>query len=78
MKFFDFEFGFNPGSIALGAAVYFFSPIVAPMAIRAIRAVAKSGIKGGMVLYDTGKKTVAGTMNYVQEIANEAKKEVVH
>ncbi len=76
MKFPDFEFGFNPGSIALGAAVYFLSPIVAPIAIKAIRAVGKSGIKGGMVLYDTGKKAVAGTVNYVQEIANEAKREV--
>jgi len=76
MKFPNFELGFNAGSLAVGAAVYFLSPIVAPAAVKALKAVAKSGIKGGMMLYNTGKKTADGTIEYFQEITKEAKAEI--
>jgi len=75
MKFPDFDIGFNAGSLALGAAVYFLSPIVAPIAVKAVKAIAKSGIKGGMVLYNTSKKTADSTIEYFQEITKEAKAE---
>jgi hypothetical protein len=75
MKFPDFDIGFNAGSLALGAAVYFLSPIVAPIAVKAVKAIAKSGIKGGMVLYNSGKKTADSTIEYFQEITKEAKAE---
>lgn len=76
MKFPDFDIGFNAGSLALGAAVYLLSPIVAPIAVTALKVVAKSGIKGGMMLYNTGKKTSEGTIEYFQEITKEAKAEM--
>jgi hypothetical protein len=76
MKFPDFDIGFNAGSLALGAAVYFLSPIVAPIAVKAVKAIAKSGIKGGMVLYNTSKKTADSTIEYFQEITKEAKAEM--
>lgn len=75
MKLPDYEFGFNPGTIALGAAVYFLTPIVAPIAKDAVRAVVKSGMKGGMLLYNNSKHFASGTKNYFQEITDEAKKE---
>ena len=75
MKFPDFDIGFNAGSLALGAAVYFLSPIVAPIAVKAVKAIAKSGIKGGMMLYNSGKKTADSTIEYFQEITKEAKAE---
>lgn len=75
MKLPDFEFGINPGTIALGAAVYLLSPVVAPVARGAARTIAKSGIKGTMMLYNNGKHLVAGTKDYFQEIASEAQAE---
>ena len=75
MKFPDLELGFNPGSLALGAAAYLLSPIVAPIAVKAVKVVAKSGIKGGMMLYNSGKKTTEDTIEYFQEITREAKAE---
>jgi hypothetical protein len=76
MKFPDFDIGFNAGSLALGAAVYFLSPIVAPIAVKALKVVAKSGIKGGMMLYSAGKKAAEGTIEYFQEMTKEAKAEM--
>jgi hypothetical protein len=75
MKLPDFEFGLNPGTLALGAAVYFLGPVVAPAAKGAFRAVAKSGMKGGMMLYNNGREFVTGTRDYFQQITKEAQQE---
>ena len=75
MKLPDFEFGLNPGTLALGAAVYLLGPVVAPAAKGALRAVTKSGMKGAMLLYNNGRQFVTGTRDYFQEITKEARQE---
>jgi hypothetical protein len=76
MKLPSFEFGLNTGTLALGAAVYFLGPVVAPVARSAATTVAKSGMKGGMLLYNNGKKLAVGTRDYFKEISQEAQKEL--
>jgi hypothetical protein len=41
-----------------------------------VRPVAKTGIKGGMIVYDKGKDMFSGTVDSIQDVASEARSEL--
>lgn len=59
--------------VAIGAAALFFGPTVLPTIGRALRPVAKTVIKGGIVLYH---ETVAGIGELTTDLVAEAKSEL--
>lgn len=59
--------------VAVGAAALFFGPTVLPTIGRALRPVAKTVIKGGLVLY---RETVAGIGELTTDLVAEAKSEL--
>jgi len=59
--------------VAIGAAALFFGPTVLPAIGRALRPVAKTVIKGGIVLYH---ETVAGIGELTTDLVAEAKSEL--
>src|SRR5215471_10384355 len=59
--------------VAIGAAALFFGPTVLPTIGRALRPVAKTVIKGGMILY---RETVAGIGELTTDLVAEAKSEL--
>jgi uncharacterized protein DUF5132 len=61
--------------VAVGAAALFFGPTVLPTIGRALRPVAKTVIKGGIVLY---RETVAGIGELTTDLVAEAKSELEH
>jgi uncharacterized protein DUF5132 len=59
--------------VAVGAAALFFGPTVLPTIGRALRPVAKTVIKGGLVLY---RETLAGIGELTTDLVAEAKSEL--
>jgi len=59
--------------VAIGAAALFFGPTVLPAIGRALRPVAKTVIKGGIMLY---RETVAGIGELTTDLVAEAKSEL--
>jgi hypothetical protein len=59
--------------VAIGAAALFLGPTVLPTIGRALRPVAKTVIKGGMVLY---RETIAGIGELATDLVEEAKSEL--
>ncbi len=61
--------------VAVGAAALFLGPTILPTLGRALRPVAKTMIKGGIVLY---RETVAGIGELTTDLVAEAKSELEH
>jgi Protein of unknown function (DUF5132) len=61
--------------VAVGAAALFLGPTLLPTIGRALRPVAKTMIKGGIVLY---RETVAGIGELTTDLVAEAKSELEH
>lgn len=61
--------------VAVGAAALFLGPTFLPTIGRALRPVAKTMIKGGIVLY---RETVAGIGELTTDLVAEAKSELEH
>jgi hypothetical protein len=61
--------------VAVGAAALFLGPTILPTIGRALRPVAKTMIKGGIVLY---RETVAGIGELTTDLVAEAKSELEH
>lgn len=61
--------------VAVGAAALFLGPTILPTIGRALRPVAKTVIKGGIVLY---RETVAGIGELTTDLVAEAKSELEH
>jgi len=61
--------------VAVGAAALFLGPTILPTIGRALRPVAKTMIKGGIVLY---RETVAGIGELTTDLVSEAKSELEH
>ncbi len=59
--------------VAVGAAALFLGPTILPTIGRALRPVAKTMIKGGLVLY---RETVAGIGELTTDLVAEAKSEL--
>jgi hypothetical protein len=61
-------------AIGIGAAVL--APVVIPVAAQIVKPLAKAAIKGGIVLYEKGKETVAEMGEVVEDLIAEAKAEM--
>ena len=68
------------GNIVSGLAIGIGSAIVAPLVIpalsKAARPLAKAAIKGGLVLWETGKEKLAEAQELVDDLLAEAKTEI--
>ena len=68
------------GNIVSGLAIGIGSAIVAPLVIpalsKAARPLAKAAIKGGLVLWETGKEKLAEAHELVDDLLAEAKTEI--
>lgn len=61
-------------AIGIGAAVL--APAVMPILVSVVKPLAKAAIKGGIMLYERGKETVAEVGEIVEDIVAEAKAEM--
>ena len=70
---------FDKGNILTGLAIGVGSAILAPVVIPALsglaKPLAKAAIKGGLVLYDRSKETIAEVYEMVDDLVAEAKAE---
>jgi hypothetical protein len=76
MKLLGIGLGMNAATLALGAAAVMFGPALLAMAGSAAKPLLKAGIKGGMLLYDRGKKLALETKESLEDLAAEAKEEI--
>jgi hypothetical protein len=68
--------GLDVRTIALGAAVVFLAPMAIALAGGIFRSLTKSGIKGGLMMYQKGKELASETKETVEDLAAEAKAEL--
>ncbi len=61
-------------AIGIGAAVL--APAVMPVVASVMKPLAKAAIKGGIMLYEKGRETVAEVSEIVEDIVAEAKAEM--
>jgi hypothetical protein len=66
----------STGTLALSAIALMAAPQIMAAVGSIVRPVAKTGIKGGMVVYDKGKELFSGTVDSIQDVASEARSEV--
>jgi hypothetical protein len=76
MKVGGLSVGLNPGTVALGAAAYLFGPSLMKIVTPVVRSAAKTGIKGGLLLYGRGKEAVSDVQLRAKDLAEEARTEV--
>lgn len=73
-----FDGGFKIGTgLLVGVGAILLAPVVIPAAAAVIRPVAKAAIKGGFVLYQKGREAIAETVEMFEDIAAEAKAELI-
>ncbi len=70
------KIGMNLESLALGAAAILFGPAILTTVAGIARSLLKSGIKGGVLVYDKSKEMLAEARESIEDIAAEAKAEV--
>jgi len=68
--------GVSVGSLVVGAGVVLLVPIVLPVVGCVLKSAAKAVIKGGVVIYEGTKATIAESQEAIKEAAAEAKAEV--
>ena len=61
-------------AIGIGAAIV--APLVIPALSKTVRPLAKAAIKGGLVLWETGKEKLAEGYELVDDLLAEAKTEI--
>jgi hypothetical protein len=66
----------STGTLALGALAFMAAPQILAAVGNIVRPVAKTGIKGGMIVYDKGKDMFSGTVDSIQDVASEARSEL--
>lgn len=72
-----FDNGFKLGTgLTIGLASVILAPVVIPMLAEIARPVAKAAIKGGILVYDKGRRLMAGTTEKVGDLAAAAKEQV--
>lgn len=76
MKIANVNLGFNLGTVVMGAAAVFLAPMVLTVAGSLLRSAAKTGVKGGVMLYDKGKEFATETTESAKAITQEAKAEM--
>jgi hypothetical protein len=76
MRILNVNIGLNPGTILLGAAAVVLAPMVLTVAGGVLRSLAKTGVKGGILLVEKGKELAAETQDAIQNITEEARAEL--
>ena len=78
MKIFGWKFpNMSLGTgIAIGVGVVVLGPIVIPAVGKALRALTKEVIKGGLLAYEGGKGFIAETKETIEDLSAEAKSEI--
>lgn len=76
MKLLNMNIGFNLGTIVLGAAALVLGPMLLTAAGGVLRSLVKTGIKGGLIVYEKGKVMAEETRESLQELTEEAKSEI--
>lgn len=64
------------GGLAIGIGAAILAPAVVPALASIVKPLAKAAIKGGIILYEKGKETVAEISEMVEDIVAEAKVEI--
>ena len=76
MKIPGMNLGLNAGTVALGAAAVLFGPTLLAVAGGLLKSVTKTGIKGGLMVYEKGKEIAVEAKETVEDLAAEAKSEI--
>lgn len=74
-----FENGFKGNiltGLAIGLGATILAPVVAPVVAAIAKPLAKAAIKGGVLLYEKGRETVAEVGEVVEDLVAEAKTEI--
>lgn len=67
----------NIGSgLAIGVGSLIIAPLVIPVLSKTTRPLVKAAIKGGLVLWGTGKEKIAEAYELVEDLVAEAKSEI--
>jgi hypothetical protein len=72
----DFFKGNILAGLAIGVGVAVLAPVVVPLVAIVVKPLAKSAIKGGMILYDKAVETAAEMSEVVGDLVAEAKAEL--
>ena len=62
--------------LAIGIGAVVLAPVVIPAAAQIVKPLAKAAIKGGIVLYEKGRETIAEMGEVVEDLIAEAKAEM--
>lgn len=77
MSFIEDIFKGNLGtSLAIGLGTVILGPVIVPVIGGIVKPVVKAAVKGGILLYDAGKKGVAGAEESLSDLVAEARSEV--
>lgn len=77
MALFDNGFKGNIlGGLAVGIGVAILAPVVVPILASVAKPLAKAVIKGGIMLYEKGRETIAEVSEIAEDIVAEAKAEI--
>ncbi|MDX9786521.1 MAG: DUF5132 domain-containing protein [Desulfobacterales bacterium] len=72
-----FSGGLSVGNIAIGAGVVLLAPVIIPVVGSILKPLAKAIIKGGLLAYEGVKVTIAETKETLEDLAAEAKSEIL-
>lgn len=64
------------GGLAVGIGASVFAPVIIPVVASVVKPLAKAAIKGGIILYERGKETIAEAKEIMEDIVAEAKAEL--
>jgi len=73
-----FRNGLNLSSLAIGAGAVLLAPVVLPIIGSILKPIAKTAIKGAMIMYEEIKVSMAETKETIEDLAAEAKSEITH
>jgi hypothetical protein len=62
--------------LVIGAAAVLLTPVVFPVVAGVVKSLAKAGIKGSLMLYESGKVALEEAKETVEDLAAEAKSEL--
>jgi hypothetical protein len=64
------------GGLAIGIGASVVAPVVKPILATVAKPLTKAAIKGGYLLYEKGKETLAETQEVIEDLVAEAKAEM--
>jgi hypothetical protein len=64
------------GGLAIGIGASVVAPVVIPLLATVVKPLTKAAIKGGFLLYDKGKETLAEAQEVIEDLVAETKAEM--